>query len=72
MRRLKPSPLPPNPTFLDRLEHGLQWLVSWFIIHDPDHPFISGTLTGLLLLVPTIGIAMLVNLLLGALSKLHL
>jgi hypothetical protein len=70
MRRLKPTPLPPTPTFIDRLEYGLQWLVSWLVIDIPGHPCISGLLTGLLLLVPIFGIAMLLNLVLGALSKL--
>jgi hypothetical protein len=70
IRRLKPTALPPNPTFIDRLEYGIQWLLSWIVIDIPGHPCISGMLTGLLLLVPIIGVASLFNLLLGALSKL--
>jgi hypothetical protein len=72
IHRLKPTRLPPNPTFVDRLKHGLQWLLSWFVIHDSDHPLFSGMLTGLLLLAPIIGIATVISLVLGALSKLHL
>jgi hypothetical protein len=70
IRRLKPTPLPQNPTFIDRLEYRIQWLISWLVIDIPGHPCISGMLTGLLLFVPIIGVASLVNLVLGALSKL--
>jgi hypothetical protein len=72
INRFKPTRLPPNPTFIDRLEYGLQWLASWLVIDIPAHPCVSGMLTGLLLLVPTIGIATVISLVLGALSKLHL
>jgi hypothetical protein len=72
LRRLKPTKLPPNPTFLARLEYALQWLVSWFIVDIPGLPLLSGLLTGLLLLVPAISVAVLINLILGALLKIHL
>lgn len=72
MRRLKPTPLPPNPTFLDCLEYALQWVISWLVIDIPDHPCISGLLTSLLMIVPIFGIATVISLVLGALSKLHL
>jgi hypothetical protein len=70
IHRLKPTPLPQNPTAIDRLEYGIQWLLSRIIIDIPGHPCISGMLTGLLLFVPIIGVAALFNLVLGALSKL--
>jgi hypothetical protein len=70
IRRLKPTKLPSNPTFLDRLEYGLQWLVGWFVIDIPGHPLISGMLTGLLLFVPIIPVAALISFVLGAISHL--
>ncbi len=72
VRRLKPTKLPPNPTFLDRLEHGLQWVISWLVIDIPGRPCISGLLTSLLMFVPIFGIATVIGLVLGALLKLHL
>jgi hypothetical protein len=70
INRLKPTKLPPHPTFLDRLEYGLQWLVGWFIIDIPGHPLTSGMLTGVLLMVPMLCVAALINLMLNAI--LHL
>jgi hypothetical protein len=68
VRRLKPTPLPPIPTFIDRLEYGFQWVISWVVIDIPGHPCISGMLTGLLLFVPIIGVASLFNLVLLSLA----
>ena len=48
---MKPNPLPPNPTFLDRLEYALQWLISWVIVDIKGHPAVSGLLTGILMFV---------------------
>jgi hypothetical protein len=44
---MKPSPLPPNPKLLDRLEHALRWVLWRFIIDLPGHPLLSGITTGL-------------------------
>jgi hypothetical protein len=67
MNRVTPTPLPPTPKFIDRIEYGLQWLASWLIIYSPTHPCATGSftelLTGLLLLTSIVGIAILLNLL---------
>jgi hypothetical protein len=44
---LKPDPLPPGASLLDRLEYALQWLVWVTVIHLPGKPALSGLLTGI-------------------------
>jgi hypothetical protein len=39
---MKPTPLPPYPKLIDRIEYALQWLICWAIIDIPGHPMISG------------------------------
>jgi hypothetical protein len=56
MKRLPVSPLPKNPTRLDRLEHAIQSVVCWFIWTDDQHPCLAGIFTaciswGLLLVI---------------------
>jgi hypothetical protein len=70
INRLKPTKLPPNPTFIDRLEYALQWLTSCLVIDIPEHPCVSGMLTGVLLMVPIVGVAALINLMFNAISHL--
>ena len=50
--RLKPTPLPANPKWFDRLEYILQWSLQWFVIQIDGHPCVSGILTGVLLWIP--------------------
>jgi hypothetical protein len=61
---MKPTPLPPNPTFLDRLEYGLEWLFCRFIIEPRGRPMLAGLATGVLTLIPVIGIVSLIEILL--------
>lgn len=45
---MKPTPLPPNPTWLDRIEHALQWVTSWTIVDLEGKSALSGVLIGLI------------------------
>jgi hypothetical protein len=62
---MKPTPLPPNPKLIDRVEYTLQWLVCWAIIDIRGHPMVSGLCTGLLIAVPIYGIGTLLLILTG-------
>ena len=52
---MKPSPLPPHPTIIDRVEYGLQWALCWMIVDIKGHPMVSGLRTGFLMLIPIYG-----------------
>ena len=62
---MKPTPLPPNPKLIDRVEYALQWSTSWLIVDIKGHPMISGICTGMLMLVPIYGMVALVLILTG-------
>jgi hypothetical protein len=62
---MKPTPLPPNPKLIDRVEYVLQWSASWMIIYIPGHPMVSGLCTGALMIVPIYGIGALLLILTG-------
>ena len=61
---MKPTPLPPEPKVIDRIEYALQWLVSWVVVDIKDHPAISGLLTGLKMWVPLLALGWLIDYLL--------
>jgi excisionase family DNA binding protein len=50
---MKPSPLPSNPTLLDRLEYALQWSLCPFIIEPRGHPVLAGLATAVLMTIQT-------------------
>ena len=62
---MKPTPLPPNPKLIDRIEYGLQWALCWVIVDIKGHPMVSGICTGILMLVPIYGIVYLILILTG-------
>ena len=68
LRPVKPTPLPLNPTLLDRLEYALQWLFSRFIIEPRGHPMLAGLATAVLMVIPLAGILLIVR---GLLQLLH-
>jgi hypothetical protein len=61
---MKPTPLPPNPKLIDRVEYALQWSASWIIVDIKGHPMVSGLCTGFLMLMPIYGIGFIANLIL--------
>ena len=61
---MKPTPLPPNPKLIDRVEYALQWSVCWMIVDIKGHPMVSGLCTGFLILMPIYGIGFIANLIL--------
>ena len=61
---MKPTPLPPNPKLIDRIEHALQWSLCWVIVDIKGHPMVSGLCTGLLMLIPIYGIGSIASLIL--------
>ena len=61
---MKPTPLPPNPKLIDRVEYALQWAASWIIVDIKGHPMVSGLCTGFLILMPIYGIGFIANLIL--------
>jgi hypothetical protein len=65
---MKPTPLPPNPKLIDRVEYALQWSVSWMIVDIKGHPMISGLCTGFLMLIPIFGIGYLFSIVLAILT----
>jgi hypothetical protein len=65
---MKPSPLPSNPTLLDRLEYALQWSLCPFIIEPRGHPVLAGLATAVLMTIPVAGIVLLIE---GLLWLLH-
>ena len=62
---MKPTPLPPNPKLIDRIEHALQWALCWMIVDIKGHPMVSGLCTGILMLVQIYGIGTLLFILTG-------
>jgi hypothetical protein len=54
---MKPTPLPPDPDWTDRVEYFLQQLTSWALIELPGKPVLSGLLSGLILLLPFLVLA---------------
>jgi hypothetical protein len=52
---MKPTPSPPNPKLIDRVEYALQWAASWIIVDIKGHPMISGLCTGFLMIIPISG-----------------
>ena len=44
---LKPKPLPPRPTILERVEYVLQWIPYLLAVRIEDKPALSGCLSGL-------------------------
>src|ERR1700730_10356286 len=65
---MKPTPLPPNPKLIDRLEYALQWAFCWVIVDIKGDPMISGLCTGALMIVPIYGIGYLISFLTGPLE----
>jgi hypothetical protein len=62
---MKPTPLPPNPKLIDRVEYGVQCALCWVIVDLKGHPMISGLCTGILMFVPIYGIGALLLILTG-------
>jgi hypothetical protein len=58
---MKPTPLPPHPKLIDRVEYGLQWAVLWAVVDIKGHPMVSGICTGLLLAGPICGLGWVVS-----------
>jgi hypothetical protein len=48
-RYLKPEPLPAGATIMRRIEHALQWIISWVVIYIDGYPVLSGLATSVLL-----------------------
>jgi hypothetical protein len=50
---MKPTPLPPHPKFIDRIEHAIESSFCWTFVDFKGRPVLSGLCSAVLMMVET-------------------